>query len=54
MLQIIIPARYKSLRLPGKPLIKINGKPMLDYVYRSAFKAYKFWEHTIEMLPPII
>jgi len=29
----IIPARYHSTRLPGKPLIEINGKPLIQYVY---------------------
>ncbi len=35
----IIPARYGSTRLPGKPLAKIGGKPMIEHVYRSAAKA---------------
>ena len=26
---IIIPARYNSKRLPGKPLININGEPLI-------------------------
>jgi len=29
----VIPARYSSTRLPGKPLIEINGKPLVRYVY---------------------
>jgi 3-deoxy-manno-octulosonate cytidylyltransferase (CMP-KDO synthetase) len=29
----IIPARYSSTRLPGKPLIEIKGKPLIQYVY---------------------
>ena len=33
---IVIPARYASTRLPGKPLLKINGKPLIQHVYRSA------------------
>ena len=33
---IIIPARYTSTRLPGKPLLEINGKPLIQYVYESA------------------
>ena len=32
----IIPARYASSRLPGKPLVDINGKTMLEHVYRRA------------------
>ena len=32
---IIIPARYKSKRLPGKPLIKILGVPMLLRTYNQ-------------------
>ena len=26
---VIIPARFASTRLPGKPLVDINGKPMM-------------------------
>jgi len=33
---IIIPARYASTRLPGKPLLDINGKCLLQHVYESA------------------
>jgi 3-deoxy-manno-octulosonate cytidylyltransferase (CMP-KDO synthetase) len=29
----VIPARYDSTRLPGKPLISIKGKPLIQYVY---------------------
>ena len=35
----IIPARYGSARLPGKPLAEIAGKPMIQHVYESAAKA---------------
>ena len=28
----VIPARYQSSRFPGKPLIDINGKPMVWWV----------------------
>ncbi|HEY7169159.1 MAG TPA: 3-deoxy-manno-octulosonate cytidylyltransferase [Candidatus Binatia bacterium] len=35
----IIPARYGSTRLPGKPLALIGGKPMIQHVYESASKA---------------
>jgi len=33
---VLIPARYQSVRLPGKPLLKIAGKPMIEHVYRRA------------------
>jgi 3-deoxy-manno-octulosonate cytidylyltransferase (CMP-KDO synthetase) len=35
----IIPARYGSTRLPGKPLADIGGKPMIQHVYESAAKS---------------
>ncbi|MEK7851455.1 MAG: 3-deoxy-manno-octulosonate cytidylyltransferase, partial [Deltaproteobacteria bacterium] len=35
----IIPARYASTRLPGKPLLDIAGKPMIQHVYERAMKA---------------
>ena len=31
----IIPARWASVRLPGKPLVDINGKPMIQRVYEA-------------------
>ncbi|HSN53004.1 MAG TPA: 3-deoxy-manno-octulosonate cytidylyltransferase [Woeseiaceae bacterium] len=31
---VVIPARYASTRLPGKPLREINDKPMIEHVYR--------------------
>lgn len=33
---VVIPARYASTRLPGKPLRQINGRPMLEHVWRRA------------------
>ncbi len=36
---IIIPARYESTRLPGKPLLDIAGKPMIQHVYGRALEA---------------
>jgi 3-deoxy-manno-octulosonate cytidylyltransferase (CMP-KDO synthetase) len=35
----IIPARYASTRLPGKPLADIHGKPMVQHVYERAAQA---------------
>ena len=36
----IIPARYASTRFPGKPLVQLNGKSMVEWVYRRASKAF--------------
>lgn len=36
---IIIPARYGSSRLEGKPLIEVNGKPVIQWVYEKAKQA---------------
>ncbi|AWF81547.1 3-deoxy-manno-octulosonate cytidylyltransferase [Microbulbifer sp. A4B17] len=33
---VIIPARFGSSRLPGKPLADIGGKPMVEHVYLRA------------------
>lgn len=37
--RIVIPARYGSQRLPGKPLRQILGKAMIEWVYRAAERA---------------
>ena len=37
---IIIPARYKSSRFPGKPLIEIAGKSMLRRVWEQCVKVF--------------
>lgn len=36
---VVIPARYESTRLPGKPLRAINGKPMLQHVYERGLES---------------
>jgi 3-deoxy-manno-octulosonate cytidylyltransferase (CMP-KDO synthetase) len=33
---VVIPARYGSTRLPGKPLVSIAGKPMIQRVFERA------------------
>ncbi|MCX6140029.1 MAG: hypothetical protein NTX15_04240 [Candidatus Kapabacteria bacterium] len=35
----IIPARYASTRLPGKPLIDLEGQSMIERVWRAASAA---------------
>src|SRR5262245_16378765 len=35
----IIPARYQSTRLPGKPIIEIDGKPLIQHVYERVKQA---------------
>ena len=39
---IVIPARYASTRLPGKPLADIHGKPMIQWVVEQASRAKGF------------
>ena len=36
---IVIPARYASTRLPGKPLLRDTGKYLIQHVYEQAAKA---------------
>jgi 3-deoxy-manno-octulosonate cytidylyltransferase (CMP-KDO synthetase) len=36
---VVIPARYKSSRFPGKPLINLLGKPMIQWVAELSAKA---------------
>lgn len=35
-MHIVIPARYASSRLPGKPLLDVAGKPLIERVYERA------------------
>ncbi|SHO56306.1 3-deoxy-manno-octulosonate cytidylyltransferase [Vibrio quintilis] len=36
---VVIPARFKSSRFPGKPLVDICGKPMIQHVWERCCKA---------------
>ena len=36
---VVIPARFASTRLPGKPLQEIAGKPMIQHVWQQACKS---------------
>jgi 3-deoxy-manno-octulosonate cytidylyltransferase (CMP-KDO synthetase) len=36
---VVIPARFASERLPGKPLREINGKPMIGHVYQRGLES---------------
>ncbi len=36
---VIIPARFNSSRLPGKPLLEINNKPLIWHVYQRALES---------------
>ncbi len=38
----VIPARYASTRLPGKPLLPVNGKPLVMWTYERAVKSGAF------------
>ena len=42
----IIPARYSSTRFPGKPIVEIHGKPLIEHVYRQV-AAGSFVNHII-------
>ena len=35
---IVIPARYASSRLPGKPLLRSTGKYLIQHVYEQALR----------------
>jgi 3-deoxy-manno-octulosonate cytidylyltransferase (CMP-KDO synthetase) len=37
--RVVIPARYNSTRLPGKVLVDIAGKPMIQHVYERAVES---------------
>lgn len=42
----VIPARFASTRLEGKPLLMIGDKPMVVHVYQNAIKS-KFLNHLV-------
>ena len=46
--RVVIPARYASTRLPGKALLPIGGKPMLQWVYER----HEIDESTLERIRP--
>ncbi|MDB6082295.1 MAG: 3-deoxy-manno-octulosonate cytidylyltransferase, partial [Gammaproteobacteria bacterium] len=33
MFHVVIPARYAASRLPGKPLLAIAGRPLIQWVW---------------------
>jgi 3-deoxy-manno-octulosonate cytidylyltransferase (CMP-KDO synthetase) len=41
---VVIPARFASTRLPGKPLVSFAGKPMIQHVYDRAKQALSVHE----------
>ncbi len=40
----VIPARFASTRFPGKPLFKLKGKSMIQWVYEGVQKSDKFYK----------
>lgn len=38
----VVPARYQSSRMPGKPIADIMGKPMIWWVYSKCLDSHKF------------
>ncbi len=45
---ILIPARFASTRFPGKPLVKLLGRPMIEWVARNMNKPPKNSLYEIE------
>ena len=43
---VLIPARFASTRFPGKPLAKINSKPMIQWVYEGCTQLTKDFKNT--------
>ncbi len=39
MFRVVIPSRYASIRLPGKPLLNMAGKTMLEWVWLRACRS---------------
>ena len=37
---VIIPARYASVRLPGKPLLDLRGRPLIEHVHAQATRSH--------------
>jgi len=37
--KVVIPARYASTRLPGKALLQVHGRPIIQYVYDNAMQS---------------
>src|SRR5690554_3823258 len=37
--KVVIPARHASARLPGKPLLEIAGRPMIQWVIAAAMNS---------------
>src|SRR6266496_534469 len=35
----IIPARFNSTRFPGKPIVEVDGKTLIEHVYRQVQQA---------------
>ena len=38
---VIIPARFASVRFPGKPLADLRGKPLIQHVYEKACQVFE-------------
>src|SRR5262245_28668320 len=38
--KVVIPARHAAARLPGKPLLDIAGRPMIQWVIEAALRSH--------------
>lgn len=51
---VLIPARYKSTRFPGKPLTLINSRPMIEWVIQNMSKKLGYLGEEFEFYPTVV
>lgn len=51
---VLIPARYKSTRFPGKPLTLINSRPMIEWVVQNMSEKLQNSSQDLEFFPVVV
>lgn len=51
---VLIPARYKSTRFPGKPLTLINSRPMIEWVVKNMSEKLQNVSSDFEFFPTVV
>lgn len=51
---VLIPARYKSTRFPGKPLTLINSRPMIEWVVKNMSEKLQNKDEDFEFFPVVV